>query len=245
MDQQKDCKKCSLSIDFKADSYTVCEGDCVGFFHASCVGVSEEALCFLSCNIIWMCDECMKNFRRWRDSNNCDPANATNGKNSLEDEVNHLKKTVAEIKQMVSNTVRATPAKNVPLLHSTPIPISSFELLDGTDASGLNAESDENQTTTTNDDRFSLFLTNIDESATERDIRSMVLRALDASEPERIDVVKLVSKWNQRRSRDYVSFKVALNIKWKPRALDPATWPTKLKFREFVNVMQNETWKPL
>lgn len=243
MDQQRVCKKCSLSIDFKADPYTVCEGECAGFFHASCVGVSEDALCMLSCNIIWMCNECLNNFRRWRDNIHCDSADAINTQTCLDEEVNLLKKAVFEIQQTLSNVVRVTPTKNASLLHSTPIPISSRILFDGTGANGLHAESDENGSTT-NEDEFSLFLTNIDKSATERDIRLMVCRALDAPEPEHIEVVKLVSKWNQR-SRDYVSFKVILNRKWKSRALDPVTWPKKNKFREFVNMSQNVTWKPI
>lgn len=89
-------------------------------------------------------------------------------------------------------------------------------------------------------------MTNIDVSATERDISLMISRALNIPEPEHIDVVKLVSKWNLRKSRDYISFKVNLNRKWKSRAMDPITWPKHIEVREFVNTKRhNETWKPV
>lgn len=96
----------------------------------------------------------------------------------------------------------------------------------------------------TTDDDFSLFLSNIDVSVTERDVHALVVRSLGTPEPERIDVIKLGSNWNTHRALDYVSFKVMLDKKWKSRALDSSIWPNTVRFREFVK-KNNNTWKPI
>lgn len=168
MDGEKVCQKCSLSINFKACLYTVCEGECAGFFHASCVGLSEDALCVLSSiNIIWMCDECLSQFRRLRDGIHCHPDNdATNVKavgdevkllkkvKAVADEVKLLKKVVAGIQHTLSSIVKETSKNDKSPLHSTPISISSRQLFNGTDACALNAESDDHRSAV-NDDEFS------------------------------------------------------------------------------------------
>lgn len=238
MERDKACKKCSQCFDFNIDAYTVCEGDCAGFFHAKCVGLSVEDLSVLSSNIIWMCNTCMHKFRRMRDSISAEPTREESNVKSIDDEVKQLKATVAEILETLSKIVPAASSSEAPLLHSTPI--SSCQLLNQTEASGPNRESDE-RLRTTNDGDFSLFLSNIDECATERDVQKMVLQALGTHEPENVDIVKLTSKWNHRRKLDYISFKVVLNKRWKPRAMNPCVWPKNVKFREF---RQSETWKP-
>lgn len=90
---------------------------------------------------------------------------------------------------------------------------------------------------------FSLFVSNIDSTVSELDIRRMVSRALNTPDPERIDVSKLVSKWNNNQPPDFISFKVTLNRKWKDQALNPLIWPKYVKFREFI-LRQNVTWRP-
>lgn len=109
MDEEKNCKKCSLRINFKADLYTVCEGYCAGFFHASCVGLIEDVLCVLSSsNIIWMCDKCISKFRKLRDEVHYDPANdATSVNKTVADEVKLLKTVVAGIQHTLSSIVNA------------------------------------------------------------------------------------------------------------------------------------------
>lgn len=90
---------------------------------------------------------------------------------------------------------------------------------------------------------FSLFLSNIDASATEWDVHELVARSLGTSDPELLDVIRLTTNWNSRRAPDYVSFKVVLDRKYKARAMNPSTWPINVKFREFVK-RSNNTWKP-
>lgn len=256
MPKDRVCRKCSLSIDPNADLYTVCEGDCACFFHAACVCLSEKDLCVLSSNIVWMCDDCMGRFRRVRDgvaSDVPDDTTANNeiNKSSIEDEVKELKNTVAGIIETLSKMVPAASTNDPPPVHSTPV--SSFTLLNGTNACGTSMEDNESASEsvrqrrrTIDDQHFSLLLTNIDASVVEDDIHGMVSQALGIGEhdPECIDIVKLVSNWKSQKILDYVSFKIVLHKRWKLKAMNPSTWPKSVKFREFIN-RHNDTWKPL
>lgn len=273
MTQNSVCKKCSLSIDNKVELFTVCEGDCAGFFHAQCVGLSENEVIVLSSSIIWLCDECMDVFRRARDSKNSrkdafsqthfdsrnadglgshSPDNMMNSEaneKSIVNEVNELKDAVAKIMDTLAKIVPTVPtdtSDDPPLLHSTPV--SSFMLQEGTNACSMTVNNSEgpSQQCVMDDKHFSLLLTNIDASVVECDIHRMVAQALgiDTLYPEYIDVVKLVSNWKTCNALDYVSFKVVLDNRWKQKAMNPSTWPKGVRFREFVKKRSN-TWKPI
>lgn len=255
MAEARKCKKCCQSIDSYADLFTVCEGDCAGLFHASCVGLKDEDIDFLtlSQNALWMCDTCMSMFRKTREGIPVNTADKTDSTKSIEQEVKDLKTAVNGILNTLSKIVpTATTSPNTPsnVLHSTPIAISSHTLFNGTNgcvASVSNCDSasrpqieDEIRT---NNDYFALFLSNINPYVSERDVHQMVSRALGFSEPERLDVTKLTKRWNDQMMPDFVSFKVIVSRKWKYRALDPSTWPVNVKFREFV-CKHNDTWRP-
>lgn len=234
------CKKCSLSVDAKTEPFTICEGECARLFHANCVGLSEDDLCTfaLKTNIIWMCDECMDRFRRL--SGRTWPASSVDSteNTSINDEVKDLKITVAGILETLSKIAPISALNDRAPLHSTPL---STNVHFDTDASDVVNEQQSSQYMGSED--FSLFVSNIDSTLSELDIRRMVSRALNTPDPERIDVSKLVSKWNNNQPPDFISFKVTLNRKWKDQALNPLIWPKYVKFREFI-LRQNVTWRP-
>lgn len=233
---KKNCEKCSLAINMDTDLYTVCEGKCAKSFHADCVGVTEDQLCAFSNNIVWICDSCMVLFCRYRERTNADAATCTEMSRPLEDEINDLKSTVAEIVQTLAEVVRRQDPI-VPYQHSTPV--SSPKLHEGNNmTTGCTSKQ-----TDIDSDEFSLYLTNIDRNATEEDISVMVSRSLDAPISSCRDVVKLVPKEKCTNTIDYISFKIVLNGKLKTLALNECTWPKGIKFREFVS-RSNETWKP-
>lgn len=247
----KCCKKCSEGIDLSVDYFTVCEGDCACFFHAACVNLTEDVLPVLSGNIIWMCDQCMIDYQQMRGKRR-PLSHGTVAAKSIEEEVRELKDTVSEIVQTLSKIAPSDVPKRMTPCHSTPK--SKHALLNGTDAcvavaNCTSSESEDSQRSrcatdnTTNDANFSLFLSNIDVSASERDVYRMVSRSLGTSELERIDIIRLTTNWSDRRTIDYLSFKVVLDGKYKSRAMNPATWPVNVKFREFVNKCNN-TWRP-
>lgn len=243
----KICKKCSRGINVYIDLFTVCEGECACFFHANCVNISEDVLPILSGNVLWMCDSCIRKFQIMRDNTRSTSREEISGTKPIEAEVMELKSTVADILQTLSKIV-PDPAFNRPAPHHS-TPITPHPLSNGTSANVMNATNVSSggnlrQPMCTTDDDFSLFLSNIDVSVTERDVHALVVRSLGTPEPERIDVIKLGSNWNTHRALDYVSFKVMLDKKWKSRALDSSIWPNNVRFREFIKKNSN-TWKSI
>lgn len=210
--------------------YTICEGKCAGWFHATCVGLSEAALCVLSKNILWMCDVCAYDFYRARDANG--KQHSAEQSASIVHELEELKSQVSEINDAIARiTLSVTPS--VPIdRHSTPIDSPKTLQNINTCSTRINA-----------DETFSLVLTNIDRCVTEKEIAHLVSCSLCAAEDECLNVSKLVPKWKNCEDLDYISFRVVLDKRWKSAALMPMTWPRGVKFREFAN-RHNETWKP-
>lgn len=240
----KNCKKCALPVDINKP-FTVCEGRCAQSFHGECANLTESELCVLSTNIIWMCDGCLKEFFRYREKSFVDATTNTSLYTSVEDEIKELKSTVADIVDALAKVVPRTkpiaPLSSTPV---TPVPVSSLELFDGTDEM-LDSEQERTQVSPHTEDRrnFALYLTRIDKWSTELDIHRMVCRSLAAPSSVCKEVVKLVPKWKDISMLDYVSFKIVLDGKCKSLAMQQSTWPKGIKFREFVNQL-NETWKP-
>lgn len=243
MEKARICNKCFLSIDAKVDLYTVCEGECACFFHAECVAIDESDLCTMArrTNMIWMCDACLFKFRSLSERT---PADSPIHPKPIDDEVRDLKIVVAGILDTLSKIAPTAITNDCGLLHSTPVStnLPPDEISTSANVSYVgNDQPSPSHCVESND--LSLFISNIDSSVTESDVRTMVLRALGTHVPERIDVLKLESKIKNRQPPDFISFKVSLNKKWKSKALNSATWPKYIKCREFVP-RQNLTWRP-
>lgn len=240
----KNCEKCSLSIKVECELYTVCEGNCAKWFHADCVGLTENDLCALSSNIVWICDACMVLFCRMREKTNIDAATNTECSRPVEEEINDLKCAVAKIADMLSNVIQKPTTTAAPPHHSTLV--SSSELLSKTNDE-ISCEPVQHEPNNSlhalGSETFAVYLSNIDKCVTENDISVMVSRSLRAPLSCCNDVVRLVPKHKNTNTLDYVSFKVVLEASLKPLALSASTWPRQIKFREFKNRM-NETWKP-
>src|SRR5450759_5482442 len=114
----KACQKCSTNINTDVDLYTICEGRCARWFHAKCVGVSEAGLCLFSKNIVWICDDCMVEFCKFRET---PVTTCVESKCSLEAEVNELKQTVAGIVDSLSKIGPLTNVRAPFEMNSTPI----------------------------------------------------------------------------------------------------------------------------
>lgn len=242
MPDVRNCEKCSLHIDIDKEPFTVCEGICAKSFHAECVGLSVTDLSVLSGNILWLCNGCLTAFCRYREKSSTDAATNTSATRSIEDEITELKNTVAGI----ADTLARVTQKIAPIVPHCSTPVSSLKPLDGTgEILGEASENERTQASSHEESRdFSLYLTHIDKCATENDISQMVSRSLGAPLSSCNEVVKLVPKWKDINTLDYISFKVVLDRKWEPTAMTASTWPKGVKFREFVNQL-NETWRPL
>lgn len=244
------CNKCCHSIDRKKERYTICEGKCAQRYHAACVGLSDTTVAALfSKNILWMCDDCLADFCSTRDAHTEDQANndcCSNQPSAMEKDIANLESKVAEIVQVLATIA---PQSTFGRIHSTPnISTRNDILFDGTK---------NNESTVTNsyialpiaspeecvDQNFSLYLTNIDYHTTENDVSRLVCDCLGLdSNVSPLNVKKLVPRGRANEELDFVSFKIAMNLKFKTLAMKPSTWPTGIKYREFEN--RRVVWRP-
>lgn len=225
MEDENNCLKCSQRIEANDDCFVVCKGNCAGSFHCICVGlrgIHWKTIKDLSRNVLWMCDGCMDDFMLRKNDHSSEIVATTQTK-TIDEEVNELKIAVASIIDTIATITKTVPARSA----------TNSECLQSTSRSTIfNGTACEEEDTTTkedgsrysdDEDNFSLLLTNINSSCTERDIQWMVARALGLLDPERINVTKLVSKWKSHLNLDIISFKVILHSELKLRALSPTT----------------------
>lgn len=236
---EKNCEKCCSIISLDTELYTVCEGRCAKYFHANCVGVSEADLCAFSKNIIWLCDPCMTLFCRTRERMTADISTSTDQHKfmDVEGEILQLKSAVAEIVKTFADVRKSDPVARH--RHSTPVSSPKATYDDYNEIACCSSQTENGNES----GEFSLYLTNIDNSATESDISLLVSRSLRVPLSSCNDVVKLVPKWKNVNQMEYVSFKVVLKSDMKLLALQASTWPKEIKYREFKHRM-NDTWKP-
>lgn len=85
--------------------------------------------------------------------------------------------------------------------------------------------------------RFWLYVSGLNPQLTDSDIQKIITRCLHTSEP--IVAVRLVRKGVDTSNFSYVSYKIGLDPKLKNAALDPASWPAGMLFREFIDLPKN------
>ena len=86
-------------------------------------------------------------------------------------------------------------------------------------------------------EKFWLYLSRLNPLITDQDVQNIVSRCLCVADS--IDVVRLVPKGKDVTGMTFVSFKIGLDPSMKDLALDPASWPAGLQFREFVTMAKN------
>lgn len=244
-----ECKNCARRIIKEAAVYVVCNGPCNSSFHITCVGVSKDQQRSLARGVLWLCNGCLSRFDDWKKSaQNSPPFDAS----SVQQDVSELKNHVSRIMQALDLSSKQSSPSDVVFRHSTPVKTAA--LMNGSNvsydsASGIQCDHVEQnvdremEDTSENNRSFSLLLTNIDNTVSESDIKVMVCGCLGAPTADCESVIKLVPRRMDCTSFDYISFKVVLKSRWKLRAMSATTWPTAVKFREFLS-RQNQTWKP-
>lgn len=101
-------------------------------------------------------------------------------------------------------------------------------------SNALEARSDEN---------FWVYLTKISPEVSENDVLNLAKERLQT---EDVVVRSLVPRGKPLSMLSFVSFKVGVHNDYKSKAMDPATWPKGIQFREFVDNDSNSRhfWKP-
>ena len=82
--------------------------------------------------------------------------------------------------------------------------------------------------------KFWLYLSRLNPLITDDDVRNIVSRCLRTTDA--FDVVRLVPKGKEVSGLTFVSFKIGLDPNLAGLALDPASWPVGLRFREFIDL---------
>ncbi|XP_062554294.1 uncharacterized protein LOC134219560 [Armigeres subalbatus] len=150
-------------------------------------------------------------------------------KSALHQDVEELKAKVETIMSLLASNVNCSA--NIVMQHSTPrtspkctntspyVPNSRIEPFVPYDAPNRSFDC------TSVEESFALVLTNIDSSVSEKDIQEMVSRCLGACHKECVNVRKLVPRWVDSNTLDYISFKIVRDTKWKSAAMKSTTWP--------------------
>ena len=90
--------------------------------------------------------------------------------------------------------------------------------------------------------KFWLYLSGLNPLATNNDVQKIVSCCLGV--PDDVEAIRLVPKDKVVTSLTFVSYKVGLDLELKDKALDPASWPVGLLFREFVGQPKNVPRRP-
>nr|XP_029729300.1 uncharacterized protein LOC115266837 [Aedes albopictus] len=253
-----DCKKCTSPVITKSQPFIYCNGLCATVYHATCVELSKSELAAVSPpnrNSFWLCDECFTEFIHWRNDRKgnvkestavAEPLLIPEQQYAQQRDVDELKMKVDFILTVLASTASCHVDTGI-MPHSTPNSSrsSDSEMIrpnECTPMASVHASPARLSNPVGGEESFALVLTNIDGSVSEEDIQLMVARCLGASDAECRNVRKLVPRWVDCSTLDYISFKIVLNCKWKSTAMASATWPSNLKFRELKR--RESTWKP-
>lgn len=93
-------------------------------------------------------------------------------------------------------------------------------------------------------DKFWVYLTKISPEVTETDIEKLAKECLRVDE---VAVKSLIPRGRPSSTLSFISFKVGVDPESKSKALDPASWPQGIEFREFIEDEGRRTqhfWKP-
>lgn len=253
--EKQQCGECQHEIN---DLEPLCCGFCEVYFHINqqCCGLNvrnmKEPLS--SGKIMFICQSCReelngRSIRRYiaeQQHVEHPPALA-----SLPAQVQQLHEIVAELGKKVDRFAATPQRHRSSSLSATPIwprPSAKRRRDDGPE---INAPATRGTKTIDLSDlsvasvsaaappvKFWLYLSRLNPLISDNDVRSVVSRCLDTTDP--IDVARLVPKGRDASSLTFVSFKIGLDPGLKDIALDPASWPSGLQFREFVELTKNE-----
>lgn len=93
------------------------------------------------------------------------------------------------------------------------------------------------------DDKFWVYLTKISPEVSESDVQCLAQDRLQTAD---VVVKSLVPRGKPLSMLSFVSFKVGVHKDLKSKAMDPATWPEGIQFREFIDHDSNvrNFWRP-
>lgn len=238
---KNNCAKCSQPIT-GIDSVT-CHGYCGCAFHMNCCNVTRALMNYFSThtkNLFWMCDKCADLFNNSHLRAVTRPADEKSPFTLLSDAIDGLKSELRKISSKPALTLQSPQYNRWPTVSGSirankrprelePVVRSSSECLSGSKQLSSNVISVPVSEKPAS--KFWLYLSRIRPAVTNEEISAMVKANLDIDDDP--DVVKLVARGTDTSNMSFVSFKVGLDPALKTKALDPATWPEGIMFRQF------------
>lgn len=237
----KSCGKCAEAI--TGLDLVICRGYCRSAFHMNCTTVTRALQSYFTShkkNLFWMCDKCAELFENSHFRAISVPQNDDWPLSSLTTAITELR---TEIQQMAAKTTSSL----------TPVARSRWPVV-GQRMQFKRKREEQNESRVTEacktgakqsvgnvvavptyveqqDTKFWLYISRIRPDVSSDAVMAMVKANLEIeADPT---VVKLVPKGKDISSLTFVSFKIGIDADLKSKALDPATWPEGIMFREF------------
>lgn len=259
------CNSCATSMPEKE---VVCGGFCKANFHYKCARLSEETYKDICGHVavFWFCKGCCDLMKNARFKNAMVSSNAATLelKDAYQKVVEELKAEIktsllAELKDEIQGGFnKLSPAVLSPIPprvfqfnarnspkrtrdDDVPEPVEQpTKIFRGTGPSANNAV---RGSAGNSDDKFWLYLTKISPDVSESDVQSLAMECLQTNE---IVVKSLIPRGRPLSMLSFVSFKVGVKKDLKSMAMNPATWPQGIEFREFIELESNARhfWKP-
>lgn len=202
-------------------------------------------------NVLWMCDDCLRSFRKQGTESKCEKKHeeSVNNNSCIERTVGQLQSEVAKMKECFeslqasfecnqdhqsANTLpeSSTPQRNICSGRNAEIYESDRSLLMGSRVENVSISPPA---------KYWIYFTRIAKHVSADAIREMVCRSLQLhNDPV---VIKLLPRWGNLDNMRYISFKVGVDWSYKDKAKAESTWPAGLLFREFVR-NESSYWEP-
>lgn len=254
--EKKQCGECKLDIH---DLEPMCCGLCESFYHISqqCCGLNVRPLrdALMSGKTIFICSACRtelngRSIRAYFANNHQSQSPLAD----LPGQVQQLFDVVADLSKKIDDFADKPKPKQEKILSGPPVwprlgmkrrredrmidvdaPVASgTKAIDLSDLSDLSVPSIVQPVMP---EKFWLYISGLNPQITDNDIQLVVSRCLKISDPA--TVVRLVPKGKDVSNITFVSYKVGLDPGLKESALDPASWPFGMRFREFVELRKN------
>lgn len=249
------CDHCGTSVETEND-HIACMGFCDQVTHIKCAKLNPPFVRNIQerSNLFWMCRQCahLMNMTRFKRAMSSIGGAISSITDNHDERLTDLKQAISDNGKQIERLSRKVTVKtgSTPLSSrfagGQPTPKRPREehskdpkpLLGGTKAVPSCAV----LTVPPPKELFWLYLSRIHPSVKSEAVMSLAKDCLLCEDP--IKVVPLVKKNADMASMNFISFKVGIDVKYRDAALDPATWPQGIVFREFEDVSTKNFWAP-
>lgn len=246
------CEHCGMPVISESD-HIACMGFCDQVTHIKCAKLNDQFVKYIQerSNVFWTCKQCahLMNLARFK------TVMSSIGSALSTITESHGEK-ITEIKRAISDNGKKMELLSRKVTASTPLSSRSAE---GQPAQKRRREENVKEskplvggtkTSIANDvltvpppkELFWLYLSRIHPSVKPEAVMKLAKDNLQCDDP--IHVVSLIKKNADLSSLNFISFKIGLDVKYRDVALDPATWPHGILFREFEGGNTKNYWAP-